>query len=240
AGRYGVACALVCRTALEQGIPAVAAMAPDNPAVEGNRQATYIVASGASAADMRRTLDALARLALKLANGEPIGPAAEEGYIPRGVRRNALLERTAAERVVAMLHAKLAGRPYESEIPLQAFDVVPPAPPLGDLSRATLGLVTEAGLVPRGNPDRIRSTAATSWAAYPLEEALDPASVDLVHGGYDTSFGRADPNRMLPLDVLRGLERDGTIGGLLDTYLVTVGNGMPVARAAAFGAEMAE
>jgi glycine reductase len=241
AGRYGLACALVCRTAQEQlNVPAIAAMAPDNPAVAAHRQAIYILASGPNATDTPRALAALARFALKLGNGEPIGAAAEEGYVPRGFRRNALVEQKAAERVVALLHAKLAGRAYESEIPLQTYDAVSPASPLADLRQATLGLVTECGLVPRGNPDRIRSTGATNWAAYPLGPALDPASLELVHGGYDSSFGREDPNRMLPADVLRDLEREGVIGGLYDTYFVTVGNGTPVARCSAFGAAMAQ
>ena len=241
AGRYGLACALVCRTAQEQGhVPAVTAMAPDNPAVAAHRQALYILASGPTAVEMRPALAALAGFALKLGQGEPIGAAAAEGYLPRGFRRNGLVEQTAAERVVAMLHAKLAGQPYESEIPIQTYEAVSPAPPLTDLRHATLGLVTESGLVPRGNPDRIRSTGATSWEAYPLGPALDPASLELVHGGYDSTYGRQDPNRMLPLDVLRDLEREGGIGGLFDTYLVTVGNGTPVARCASFGAAMAE
>ena len=41
----------------------------------------------------------------------------------------------------------------------------------------------------------------------------------------------ADPNRLLPLDTARTLEREGAIGRLHGEFLVTVGNGTPVATA---------
>jgi glycine reductase len=235
AGRYGLACALACQSA---GIPSVAAMHPDNPAVEAARRHVYILPTAASAADMRRALPALAEFAVKLASGQPIGGAAAEGYLPRGFRRNEHVDRTAAERMLDMLYAKLAGRPYASEIPNQAFEVVPPAPPLSDPSSALLAVVSEAGVVPRGNPDRIKFSAATNWAVYSLD-VIQPGAVEVVHGGFDASFATVDPNRVLPVDALRDLVGAGEVGGLLDRYFVTVGNGTPVQSCAAFGAAIA-
>jgi len=49
----------------------------------------------------------------------------------------------------------------------------------------------------------------------------------------------ADPNRLLPLDTARELERSGVIGRLHDEFLVTVGNGTSVATARRFGVEWA-
>src|SRR5262249_4982545 len=169
AGRYGLACALACLTAQrELELPAVAAMHPDNPAVDAHRRNLYILPTGATAADMRRALGALAEFALKLGAHQSVGGASVEGYLPRGFRRNEHVDRTGAERLIALLHAKLAGQPYTSEIPNQAFETVPPAPPMPDASRTLLAVVSEAGVVPRGNPDRIRFTSATNWAIYDL------------------------------------------------------------------------
>lgn len=239
AGRYGLACALACQAAQrELSVPAVTAMYPDNPAVDAQRTNLYVLPTAANAADMRRALRALADFAVKLRCGQPLGRAEVEGYLPRGFRRNEHLERPAAERLLDMLHAKLAGKPYVSEIPNQAFELVPPAPPLGDPSHALLALVSEAGVVPRGNPDRIRFTSATNWASYDLD-VVQAGRVEVVHGGYDASFANEDPNRVLPIDALCDLVNTGEIGSLLDHYYVTVGNGTPVARCATFGAAIA-
>jgi betaine reductase len=235
AGRYGLACALACQSA---GVPAVAAMHPDNPAVESSRRHVYILPTGASASDMRRALAVLADFAVNLATGKTIGHAEAEGYLPRGFRRNEHVERPAAQRMLDLLHAKLAGRPFTSEIPNQSFEVVPPAPPLLDPKTALLAIVTEAGVVPRGNPDRIKFSAATNWAAYPLD-VVQPGRVEVVHGGYDASFANEDPNRVVPIDALRDLVDAGEVGGVLDRYFVTVGNGTPVDACVGFGAAVA-
>ena len=47
-------------------------------------------------------------------------------------------------------------------------------------------------------------------------------------------------NRVLPVDVLEDFAKDGTIGELYPYFYVTVGNSMPVDRAAMFGQEIAK
>ncbi len=89
AGRYGIACGRVAGgLGARLGIPSVTAMSPDNPAVALHRVETYILPAAATAAGMGDALARLAVFALRLAAREPIGPAAEEGYLPRGRRLN--------------------------------------------------------------------------------------------------------------------------------------------------------
>jgi len=187
--------------------------------------------------------DALARLARfapRLARGEEIGPAAGEGYLPRGRRVNVLEPRTAAARTVDLLLAKLAGASCSSEIPLPSPTAWHAAGPVKDVATARIALVTEGGIVPRGNPDRIESRRATRWRKYPIRELdrLSPERYECVHAGFDTRWVGADPHRVLPLDVARELEREGRIGALHDHYYVTVGCGTTVEAARSFGEEI--
>jgi glycine reductase len=242
AGRYGLACGRLCREVGERlGRPAVTGMYPENAAVEVWRRDVLIVPTAASAVGMKEALGALARLALKLGRGEALGPAAEEGHLPFGRRVNGRAEGSASARAVDMLLARLRGAPFTTEVPLPRYDRVPPPPPEADLTRARLALVTESGVVPRGNPDRLEWVRASKWLAYSLAdvEALQPGAWEVVHGGYDTAFALADPNRLLPVDALRDLARRGVIGSLLPAYYVTCGNHGVLAQMARYGREIA-
>lgn len=118
AGRYGMACGMVGKIAHDMGIPAVSGMYPENPGVETYRQYLYIIETGNSAASMRTALPAMGKLAGKLANGEPIGPPAEEGYLSRGIRRNVFVEKRGSERAIELLLKKIKGEPFETEYPI--------------------------------------------------------------------------------------------------------------------------
>src|SRR2546428_11102108 len=128
AGRYGVACAEVCRQAAELGVPAVTGMHPENPGLLGYKKA-FVIPTSDSATDMARALSVMFPLGHKLASGEPIGPAEVEGYLPRGVRRPGRRTEIGAERAMAMLLAKLTGQPFRTEIPVDQDEPVPPARP---------------------------------------------------------------------------------------------------------------
>jgi glycine reductase len=106
---------------------------------------------------------------------------------------------------------------------------------------ATVALVTEGAVVPAGNPDRLESARATRWLRYQIEgvDALASGEWESVAGGFATTAANADPNRLLPLDAARTLEREGAIGRLHGEFMVTVGNGTPVATARRFGVEWA-
>ncbi|MBP7892479.1 MAG: glycine/betaine/sarcosine/D-proline family reductase selenoprotein B [Firmicutes bacterium] len=242
AGRYGLACGGVCAAvARRQSIPTVTAMYEENPAAAVYKKDLIIVATAASAAGMKDAIRRMARLAKKMATGEAIQSAKEEGYIPRGRRLNQLADKPAAVRAVEMLHRKLKGEPYMTEAPVERYESVDPAKPIKDLAQATIALVTEAGIVPLGNPDRIKHANATNWASYSLEgiDHLETGQYEAIHGGFDASFANEDPNRVLPVDAMRFFEAQGYIGKLHDAYYVTVGNGAPVERSARFGQEIA-
>jgi glycine reductase len=243
AGRYGTACAVLgSAVARKLEVPVVGAMFPENPGVDVGRRDVYIVESAATAAGMTEALASMARLALRLARKEALGPADVEGYIPRGNRRNMLDARTGAERMVAMLVARLRGEPFRTELALPTFDRVPPAPPVTDVARARLALVTEAGIVPHGNPDALESWRASKWVKYRIAEldALTAERFTSVHGGFDTTQIRKDPHRIVPLDIVRELQREGRLGHVHPDLYVTMGNVAPVARAQRFGREIAD
>lgn len=241
AGRYGMRCAAACRAVEARlGIPAVTALFPENPAVAVYRRAVTIALAGADVMDMRAAAERMIRVGLKRAAGEPVSPQSDE-TIPRGLRQNFFAEKTGAERAIDMLLRKLAGDDPATEYAMPVFDRVPLAAPVRDLSAATVALVTSGGIVPRGNPDRIEAASASRYGEYSLEgiDALSAETHQTVHGGYDPTYAKEDPNRVLPVDVMRDLEREGRIGKLHESYFTTVGNATSVERAAGFGAEIA-
>ena len=71
-------------------------------------------------------------------------------------------------------------------------------------------------------------------------ERLAPGAWDAVHGGYDNTAALQDPNRVVPLDAMRALEREGMIGKLLDGLFVTVGNGGNLNAMRRIGSEIAQ
>ncbi len=238
-GRYGYACGTLAKEAARRGIPAVCGMDPQNPGVAAAEGAAYIVPTSENVAGMREALPKLAALARRLATSEEVGPPDQEGYLPRGLRRNEFADRTGGARAVDLLLNKLAGATTTEAAP--GFDRVPPPPPVPDLARTTLALVTEAGCVPQGNPDGIPTIRAHKWLRYRLPgRGLDRGAYEFVHGGYDVTAANDDPNRLVPLDVVRTLEGEGRVGRLHDFFYTTTGNGTTVAAATRFGREIAQ
>ena len=92
AGRYGLACAEICQAVSEKlGLRCVTGMEPENPGVgvyrDYHNDKVFLLPTSETSSGMARALTALAPFACRLANGEEIGPAADEGYLPRGIRR---------------------------------------------------------------------------------------------------------------------------------------------------------
>jgi glycine reductase len=237
-GRYGYACGTIAAAAADRGIPAIAGMHPENPGVDAAGKA-YVVPTAVNVAGMRDALPRLGRLAAALAERRELGSADEEGYLPRGLRRNYFAEKTGAERAIDLLLGKLAGQ-TRTEVG-GGLDRVEPPPPVPQLSDTLVALVTEAGCVPQGNPDRLASVRARGWLRYDLngEDTLAAARYESIHGGFDVTLANEDPNRLVPLDTARELEREGRIGRLHEALYTTTGNGTPVVTATRFGREIA-
>ena len=243
AGRYGIACGAVCGAAMrELSIPAVTGMHVENPGVDLYRQEVYIVSTQDSARGMNEAVTRMVKLALKLTAKEKIGRPSEEGYFPRGVLVNEVSDRSGAERVVSLLLQKLSGEPYQSEVPRPMYDRVAPAPRVRDLSKAKIALVTDGGLVPKGNPDRIEARTATRYGKYSIAgmDSLSPEGYEVSHVGYDSVFVKQDPNRLVPVDVMRDFEKEGRIGELHEFFYTTAGVANVVETMSGLGKRIAE
>lgn len=243
AGRYGVACGAVAKgVAQTLGVPVVGGMYPENPGVEMYKQYAYFIETGNSAASMKKAVAGMSALALKLLRGEEVGDPKTEGYIPRGIRKNFFAQERGAKRAVDMLLKKIKGEPFETEYPMPVFDRVPPAPPVKDITKAKIALVSSGGPVPKGNPDHIESSSATKYGKYSLEGIYDftPENGQTAHGGYDPVYANEDLDRVLPVDVMREMEANGEIGQVHEYWYATVGNGTSVANAKKYAAEIAQ
>jgi glycine reductase complex component B subunit gamma len=243
AGRYGMASGALCAAVQScLGISVITGMARENPGADLYREALYIIDSGENAAKMRDVVARMAQLARKLARKQALGLSNEEGYIPRGLIRDQFVGQTAAERLVNMVLAKAKGEPFESEMLPTAFQPVPMPAGLKDLKRARVMLITDGGLVPKGNPDMIQGSAATRWGSYRIEgcDDLKGEDYEISHGGYDPQFVRLDPDRLVPLDVMREIEREGVIGELCNEFISTSGLANPLSNTRRMGREMAE
>lgn len=242
AGRYGTACGAVGEAVAKRlGLPVVGGMYPENPGVEMFRKAFPIVRTSDNARGIKDAVPAMAKLVLKMLDGQTLGTPEEEGYIERGLRVNLFHDRPGAERAAEMLVKKLKGEPFVTEYPMPAFDRVPPSPALVDLKNATIALVTSGGIVPKGNPDHIEASSATRYGEYDLASVASATEEGYAtaHGGYDPTYANKDPNRVLPVDTMRQMEKEGVFKKFHEVFYTTVGNGTPVANAKRFGAEIA-
>jgi glycine reductase len=237
-GRYGYACGVLAREAGGLGVPVVSGMHPDNPGVLAAEGGAYIVPTSVGVSGMRDALGRMGPLARRVGEGERLGGPEEEGYLASRRRRNEVAPATGAERAVELVLAKLAGD-VRTEIAPDAADV-PPPPPV-DASSVLVALVSEAGCVPQGNPDRLPHHRAHTWLRYSLDgvRTLSAEGYETVHGGFDRTVANLDPNRLVPLDAVRALEDEGRIGRLHPFLYTTTGNGTATATAARLGQEIA-
>lgn len=243
AGRYGVACGIIAKAVEEElNIPVVTGMYIENPGADMFKKDLHIIETRDSAADMRKAIPKIAKLGLKLAKGKVVGPPEEEGYLVRGIRTNYFHEKRGSERGVDMLVKILNGEEFTTEYPMPDFDRVEPNPAIKDLSKVKVAIVTSGGIVPQGNPDRIESSSATKYGIYDISE-MDSLTSDkfmTIHGGYDRAFVLENPNLVVPLDVMRDLEREGVIGELANYFVTTTGTGTSVGNSKCFGEDFSK
>ena len=243
AGRYGIACGLVCQIAHEAGLPGISAMHPDNTGVATHRRDMVCLPTSANVAEMPKIVARLADMAAKLGAGGKLGSAAQDGYIPRGYRNELDRPDQGAKRAVNMMLDRIHGRPFMSEIVIRDYESVPPLPPLKTLRGVKIAIVTSGGLVPKGNPDKVPAARAEEYEKYDIGHMpeLKVGEWESIHGGYGhKSVNEVDPNYVVPLRSLRALEKAGEIGSIHPVYYATVGNQTAVNSARRMGKGIAE
>ncbi len=252
AGRYGVSCGAICKAVGEKlGIPVITGMYEENPGVEMYRRSAFVCKTGSSARDMADSLKKMTQLALKLVSGETganlltrenLPKPNEYCYFPRPIIRNEYTEKSAAERSVDKLLAKIKGEPFESEVILPKFERIEPPPPIKDPTVSEFALVSDGGLVPKGNPDGLSSRGNLRWATYEIDDFLpmdfQSSDYEIAHTGYFPDEVVRNPSRLVPIDVMRDLLKEGKIGKLHPTFFCTSGNATITRRCAEMGDEI--
>ena len=242
AGRYGLACGLVCKVAQGAGIPAVTSMFEENPGVLSYRSDVLIAAGTEDVKGMEPALSKLAELAVKLGKGESIGPADSTGYFPRGIRKEGKRYASAATRAGDMLMARLTGSPWTTELRIETPEVTTPAEAIPDLSDARIAMMTSGGLVPIGNPDGQVRGGSTRWWKYSIDglSGLSAEEWESVHRGFFVGITNEEPNYVMPLDVMRQFEDAGSVAEIHPVAISVSGVGTHVSDSIRIGDEMAE
>ena len=228
AGRYGLACANLCKEISEKNLcKVITGMYEENPGVDVAKGSVLTVQTGPSAGDMESALDTIVKISLKLVSGEKLNSAQEEGYFPSGVRYNIQLDTPASPRAVDLLMKKVKGDPFVSELIVPVLDKVEPPEPISDLKKAVIAIASEGGMVPPDNPHKIPGSRTNKWGMYSFsgKKELEQDSFISIHGGFNTVFVNEDPDRIIPLDALRVFEGRGEIGKVYEDFLSTCGNG---------------
>ena len=240
AGRYGISCGnMASAVARELHIPTVTGMYPENPAVDLFRKDTYIVKTGIMSSQLRNVAPVMASIGLRLLTGGRIGSAASEGYIIRDIILNEEQPQNAAQRAIDMVMKKIKGEPFESELLPPKFDIVEPAPPVADITKAKLALVSDGGLIPESNPDKLKPNGSTTWGHYDWDKLIaEPHFV--IHSGYDGTWVMENPYRLFPVDVLREAVAEGRLGELEPEVYVATGNCASVAASKEKGRQIAQ
>ena len=245
AGRYGFACVEVCHfVSASLGLDCVIGMSLDNPGLTMYKQyknrKVFAFPTRGDVIGMEDALAIMARGIVKLAGGLAMGPASEEGYIPRGIRVVQVVSKSGAKRAVDMMLDKVTGRLYDTEVPIEILEEIPIAQRIVNLRNAHLVLASTAGVHATGNPYGFKSVYNTQWAKYPIDKLNSLAAAEwmIIHGGYDISHASHNPNYAVPLDMCRDIEEDGKFARLNPSLYATTGNLAPVLAMQAIGKEM--
>jgi betaine reductase len=244
AGRYGLACAKICSWVRDNWrIPAITGMHEDNPGTKEIGRHVFVIQTGASAASMPDSLRCFSLLIERLLAGNEtaIEDFRAEYCLP--IPRRFTVRSGAPDyvRAVDLLLTKLKDQPYQSEIPRVEARQHPIPNLTGRLRDVTVALVTEGGLVPKGNPDRLESSRGSKYFKYAVEGRADlrQGEFEAMHTGYDTSTVNKDPDRIVPLDAMRVLEKAKRFNKLHSHYFVTTGTGAMPSKMEEIGAGIA-
>ena len=245
AGRYGLACAKLCSWVRDNWrIPAITGMDENNPGTQEIGRHVFVVQTGASTASMAETLKRYSQLIEKLLaqDAAAVENFRAEHCLPIPRRFTVKTDKPDYVRAADLLLSKLNGESYTSEIPRIETETHAIPNLTGVLSDATVALVTEGGLVPKGNPDRLESSRGSKYFKYSLagRDDLKRGEFAAMHTGYDTSTVDQDPDRIVPVDAMRALEKAQRFKKLHDHYFVTTGTGAMPSKMAELGAGIAD
>lgn len=240
AGRYGISSGnMASYVAKELNIPTVTAMYEENPAVELFRKDTYIIKTGIYSSSMKLAVEKMINLGFRLLKGEKIFGAEAEGYIKRDLILNERCEKNSAQRAIDMLLKKVKGESFISEILPPIFDKVEAAPPIKDIKKAKIAIVTDGGLIPESNPDKLKPNGSTNWGYYDFNELISNKHY-VIHSGYDGTSVLDNPYRLLPYDALLECVSENKIGSLDEKVYIACGNCASISASKDIGIEMAQ
>lgn len=243
AGRYGLGCGAATAAVTEKlGIPAVTALFEENPGTDLYKDRAYILKTENNAAKMRVAMKNVAAFAKRLVEGDFIEDGEKEGY--HGMGRAIVIDYSvpACERGIKMVLDKFYGRKFQTEVAMPKREEVPVPLLKKPLSEIKLALVTDGGLVPKGNPDNMVPTNSKYFKNYEFGEVerLDAADYEVSHQGYNNAFVLEDPNRLVPVDAAVALKEEGKIGDVLTSYYTTAGVMTPKEVGKKFGEGIAQ
>lgn len=243
AGRYGIACGAVAAAVTEElKIPCATALYSENPGTDIYKNRCYIIQTDNNARKLRDAMKRLVEFALRLAQGDTIRDGKAEGYHGSGPAIQIDYETPACKRGIDMLLAKYYGKPFHTEVMMPNHEEIPIPVLDKPLSECKIALITDGGLVPKGNPDKMVPTNSKTFNSYSIEgmESLDANDFEVSHQGYNNAFVLADPNRLVPVDVMREEVKEGKIGSLLERYFTTAGVMTPMDMGKKFGEGIAK
>lgn len=121
------------------------------------------------------------------------------------------------------------------------IDYCKAAQPMKNRSHAVIALITEGGLVPKGNPDQLESARASGFYRYSIEGIVDLKAEEFesIDRGWNNSHVNEDPDRLLPLDIMRELEKKRIFSAVYQYFYTTTGAGTPISQAKKMGRRIA-
>lgn len=243
AGRYGIGCGAATAAVTEKlRIPAVTALYEENPGTDLYKDRCYILKTANNAAKMRAAVKQVAAFAKRLMEGAEIGDGETENYHGMGPAVVIDYSIPACKRGVDMLLDKYYGRKFQTEVVMPKHEDIPVPMLKKPLSEIKLALVTDGGLVPKGNPDNMVPTNSKYYKSYEFGqvERLDAADYEVSHQGYNNAYVLEDPNRLVPVDAAIELKKEGKIGDLYTSYYTTAGVMTPKEVGKKFGEGIAQ
>lgn len=238
AGRYGIGCGLSTAAITEKlRIPAVTALYAENPGTDLYKNRCYILQTDNNARNMRKVINEVAKFSKRLVEGDAIGDGKTEHYHGSGPAPQIDYSIPSPKRALDMLLKKHRKQAFKTEVVMPNHEEIPVPILTKPLSECKIGLVTDGGLVPIGNPDHQVPTNSKAFKKYSIEgmETLDKKDWEVSHQGYNNAFVLEDPNRLVPVDALRELVKSGYIGSLDDSFYSTAGVMTPMEKCKEFG-----